>query len=73
MISHSNLSTILLQRCERYANSKDYCWFRISYAKIGGVYPGWVTWFEFIGDAIEQTNGKTLLEALKKLCDKVGI
>ena len=38
-----------IQFCEDYARSQQYCWFRITFAKIGQFTPGWIAWFEGLG------------------------
>jgi hypothetical protein len=70
----------LIMRCHRYALSRDYCWFRISFAKIGDAAPHtWVAWFEYAGLGnlnyrCDHTQGSdTLLGALQKLTKAVGI
>lgn len=65
-----------IARCTAYAAGQDYCWFRMSFAKIGDVKPSWVVWFEHAGHRapIDHTEGSaTLLEALQKLIAAVGI
>ncbi len=61
---------MLLDKCSAHARLQTYCWFRISFAKIGAINPSWVAWFEELGYAenIDHTQGPaTLREALEKL------
>lgn len=62
----------LIERCRTYADSKPYCWFRTSYAKVGEVEPQWMVWFEtsinlWAGPLQEGCSALTLIEALEKL------
>ena len=68
----------LIGRCHQYALTRDYCWFRISFLKIGDAMPHtWVAWFEYAGLGpyrCDHTQGaETLLGALRKLTEAVGI
>lgn len=61
--------------CKEYADSQQYCWFRISYANIG-VHKNWVVWFEGLNHnkPIDYTKGNpNLEEALKQIVDLIQL
>jgi hypothetical protein len=64
----------LIGICQKYAQSHQYCWFRISFCHIGDL-ETWVSWFEYLGTnpRIDHTKGApTLRESLEGLIKVIG-
>ena len=64
----------MIRRCQEHADKQQYCWFRMSYAVIGGSPPSWVVWFEGLGLnwRDDHTKGSpTLQGALEKLLSSI--
>lgn len=60
----------LLSKFVDYADSQQYCWFRLSYGKVGSRPGNWVAWFEYLSyspDCDHTQGDATLLGALQKL------
>lgn len=58
---------------EDYALNQSYCWFRVTFAKIGAVTPMYTCWFEDIAGTTKIERGKRLKPTLYQLLTSLNL